>query len=146
MAQSYNTEQVAWVNYLVRMYENAPFEGVRIVNDYDNQYLLSVVSLEKKQYPNQNLMNRVASVAAMSQANTFINGSHISSEMIITISGKGNEKETEVIERIEASSVGYVQAMEQIAAFDADDGKVVFFYSVKLTDTKPSSKHEKKKH
>ena len=33
MAQSYNQERTAMTNFLVRMYENAPFEGVRAVDD-----------------------------------------------------------------------------------------------------------------
>ena len=42
-AQSYNQEKTALTNFLVRMYENAPFNGVRAVEDYDNAYLMSVV-------------------------------------------------------------------------------------------------------
>ena len=33
-AQSYNQERTALTNFLVRMYENAPFDGVRAVEDY----------------------------------------------------------------------------------------------------------------
>jgi len=47
MAQGYNTEKTALTNFLVRMYENAPFEGVRAVDDYEQQYLISVLTLEK---------------------------------------------------------------------------------------------------
>ena len=35
-AQGYSGDKVAFTNFLVRMYNNAPFEGVRAVNDYDN--------------------------------------------------------------------------------------------------------------
>ena len=41
-AQSYNSDRVAFTNFLVRMYMHAPFEGVRVVNDYDNAYLTKV--------------------------------------------------------------------------------------------------------
>ncbi len=33
--------------FLVRMYENAPFEGVKVVDDYDHRFLLSVLLLSK---------------------------------------------------------------------------------------------------
>ena len=46
-AQSYNQERIALENFLVRMYKNAPFEGVKIVSDYNNTYLLSVVLVKK---------------------------------------------------------------------------------------------------
>lgn len=41
-AQSYNSDRVAFTNFLIRMYNNAPFEGVRAVNDYDDAFLISV--------------------------------------------------------------------------------------------------------
>ncbi len=43
-AQSYNQEKTALANFLVRMYENAPFDGVRAVEDYEQSYLMSVVN------------------------------------------------------------------------------------------------------
>lgn len=42
-AQSYNQEKTALTNFLVRMYESAPFDGVKAVEDYENAYLMSVV-------------------------------------------------------------------------------------------------------
>ena len=39
-AQSYNSDKVSFTNFLVRMYNNAPFEGVRAVDDYDHAYLI----------------------------------------------------------------------------------------------------------
>lgn len=39
-AQSYNSDRVAFTNFLIRMYNNAPFEGVRAVNDYDDAFLI----------------------------------------------------------------------------------------------------------
>lgn len=45
-AQLYNQEHTALENFLVRMYRNTPFEGVKIVSDYENTYLLSVVCVK----------------------------------------------------------------------------------------------------
>ena len=67
-AQSYDAERTTLMNFLIRMYNNTPFEGVRIIEDYEEAYLLSVLTLEKSKYPNESTMNRVASVKAMSQA------------------------------------------------------------------------------
>lgn len=128
-AQSYNDEKVALTNFLVRMYKNAPFEGVRVVNDYNNNYLLSVLTLDKAKYPNQSVLNRVAGVKAMSQASRFFNGSNITSELIIYTSETPNkEGEAEVIETIRENSVGYVKALEQLTNFEGKDGRQVFIY------------------
>ena len=61
-AQSYNSDKVSFTNFLIRMYNNAPFEGVRAVEDYDNAYLISVLALDKEKYKTGSLLNRVASV------------------------------------------------------------------------------------
>jgi hypothetical protein len=63
-SQSINDDKVSLSNFLKRMYISNPFEGVKILDDYDHQYLVSVVNLDKTKYTNQSVMNRVAQVKA----------------------------------------------------------------------------------
>lgn len=141
-AQSYNAELTALTNFLVRMYNNAPFEGVRVVEDYEEAYLLSVLALEKSKYPNESTMDRVASVKAMSQASRFFNGSNITSDLIIRTSEKSDgSSDTEIIENIKENSVGYVKQLEMLTNFPAkDDGWQVFMYFKKLDIDKEETK------
>ena len=115
------------------MYVSTPFEGVKVVDDYNHQYLVSVISLDKAKYTNPSIMNRVAQVKAQSQANTFLNGSTIDMEMII----KTTEQKTkdsistlaESIENIKQNSIGFTQGLELLTNFDNADGKrMVFIY------------------
>ena len=78
--QSINDDKTSVTNFIKRMYNSAPFEGVKVIDDYDHQYFISVLSLEKGKYPNEAMMNRVAQVKGQSQANIFFNGSTISSD------------------------------------------------------------------
>ena len=129
MAQGYNTEKTALTNFLVRMYENAPFEGVRAVDDYNQQYLISVLTLEKAKYTNESVMFRVAGVKAMSQASRFFNGSSINSDLIIRTSEKSDGTgDTEMIETINEKSVGFVKSLELLTNFDIENGRMVFIY------------------
>ena len=129
MAQGYNTEKTALTNFLVRMYENAPFEGVRAVDDYEQQYLISVLTLEKAKYTNESVMFRVAGVKAMSQASRFFNGSSINSDLIIRTSEKSDGTgDTEMIETINEKSVGFVKSLELLTNFDIENGQMVFIY------------------
>ncbi len=129
MAQGYNTEKTSLTNFLVRMYENAPFEGVRAVDDYNQQYLISVLTLEKAKYPNESAMFRVAGVKAMSQASRFFNGSSITSDLIIRTSEKSDGTgDTEMIETINEKSVGFVKSLELLTNFDIENGRMVFIY------------------
>ncbi|KGF32888.1 hypothetical protein [Hoylesella buccalis] len=133
-AQSYDSERIAFTNFLVRMYTHAPFEGVRAVNDYENAYLISVLTLDKAKYKTEYTLNRVASVKAMAQASRFLNGSNISQEMIIHTTDKNNgTSDSEIIENIRENSIGYVKNLELLTNFKRKDGMQVFIFMCPLT-------------
>lgn len=133
-SQSFNDDKVAFSNYLKRMYASSPFEGVKIVDDYDHQYLLSVISLEKSKYSNPSISNRVAQIKAQSQANTFLNGAEIKMEMIITTKEKKDtsgklETITETVESIKQNSMGFSKGLELLNNFESSDSKrMVYMY------------------
>ena len=133
-SQSFNEDKVAFSNYLKRMYASSPFEGVKIVDDYDHQYLLSVISLEKSKYSNPSISNRVAQIKAQSQANTFLNGAEITMEMIITTKEKKDtsgklETITETVESIKQNSMGFSKGLELLNNFESSDSKrMVYMY------------------
>ncbi len=137
LAQGYNTERTSFTRFLVRMYNNAPFEGVRIVQDYDSTYLMSALSLDPAKYGgNESAMNRVAAVKAMSQASRFFNGSSITDDLIIrtTEDSITGHSTTEIIESICEHSMGYVQGLEQLTNFRAADGRQVFIFLGRKTE------------
>ena len=127
-AQGYNYEKVALTNFLTRMYRNAPFEGVRVVSDYDHSYLLSALTLDPKKYDDESKMNRVASVKAMSQANRFFNGSVITDDMVLKVVPEPQQDTKEVIELINDNSLGYVKALELLTSFPDDNERLVFMF------------------
>jgi len=128
-AQSYDSDRVAFTNFLIRMYTHAPFDGVRAVNDYDNAYLISVLALDKTKYKTEYILNRVASVKAMAQASRFLNGSNINQEMIIhTTNKEDGTSDSEIIENIRENSIGYVKALELLTNFQRKDGMQVFIF------------------
>jgi 6-pyruvoyl-tetrahydropterin synthase len=132
--QGYSDEKVSLTNFLKRMYTAKPFEGVKIVDDYDHQYLISVISLEKAKYTSESTMNRVAQVKAQSQASTFLNGATISMDMVITTkesNDSSNNVKTivETVEQIKQNSVGFSQGLELLTNFDNSDSlRMVFIY------------------
>ncbi|MDR1331050.1 MAG: hypothetical protein LBK07_03015 [Tannerella sp.] len=141
-AQGYNEDQTAFANFLKRMYGQTKFEGVKIVEDYDHQYFISVLSLERSLYKKQSDMFRVAQVKAMRQASEFVNGGTVSSDAVIRTTetkdpaGTKGEISVETVERIH--SVGFVQGMELLISFTpaADDTQTVFIYSRKIEAAK----------
>lgn len=130
-AQSYNDNLIDLTNFLVRMYKSAPFEGVMAVNDYDNYYLLVVVSTP--QNPSVTVMNRIASAKAMSTANEYYNGSTVATTTVIHTSGKSDTtSDAEISENIRIHSAGYVRVLQQMTNFKGSDGRQVFFFYKKL--------------
>jgi 6-pyruvoyl-tetrahydropterin synthase len=140
-SQSFNDEKVSLTNFIKRMYSSKPFEGVKIVDDYDHQYLVSVISLEKAKYTSEATMNRVAQVKAQSQANTFLNGSTISMDMVIsTKETKDSTNKTttivETVEQIKQNSMGFSQGLELLTNFDNSAAqRMVFIYSREMKPT-----------
>lgn len=138
--QSFDEDRVAFSNFIERMYDNAPFEGCRLVDDYDHSYFLSVVVLDKKKYTNATSMNRVAQVKSQRNAGEFFNGVQSYSEFIIKTpncqnhereSGKESEQ-IETFEVIKTTSVGFVQQMQLLTTFDDKENNKVYVY-FKLT-------------
>ena len=132
-AQSFNEDKTSFSNFIKRMYTAKPFEGVKIVDDYEHQYLFSVISLDKAKYNDPSVMNRIAQVKAQSQANTFLNGASISMDMVIKTSEKttsnSNTTLVETIESIKQNSTGFTQGLELLTNFDnADSKRLVFIY------------------
>lgn len=140
-AQSFNEDKTTFSNFVKRMYTATPFEGVKIVDDYDHQYLVSIISLDKAKYSDPSIMNRVAQVKAQSQANTFLNGASISMDMIIKTTEKTSKDSTsavvETIEQIKQNSLGFTQGLELLTNFEnADNKRMVFVYIRELIKEK----------
>jgi len=132
-SQSFNEDKTVFANFVKRMYMVTPFEAVKIIDDYDHQYIISVVSLEKANYTNPSTMNRVAQIKAQSQANTFFNGSTIASEIVIKTTEKKSKDSTntivETIESIKENATGFTKGLELLTNFDNTDSKrMVFIY------------------
>ena len=138
--QSFNEDKTSMTNFIKRMYIATPFEGVKIIDDYDHQYLVSVLSLDKAKYTSPSIMNRVAQVKAISQANTLLNGSSISTDIVIkTTEQKAGDKTNTVVESIESikeNAVGFSQGLELLTNFDDEQSKrMVFIYYREIKKT-----------
>lgn len=135
-AQSFDQERIALAKFIERMYNSSPFEGCRIVDDYDNSYLLSVVELDKSKYKTSSVMNRVAQVKSQRNAGEFFNGTQSYSEITIRTPKsevKGGSKEmAETYEIIRANSTGFVQQMALLTQFESNESMTVFVFYKKI--------------
>lgn len=135
-SQGYNDTQAAMAMFVERMYNSAPFEGCRIIEDYDCNYLISIVALEKSKYKTTSSMNRVAQVKAQRNAGEFCNGTQSYSEFVVKTPQRKDNQATdsmqlsEVFEVIKTKSTGYVKQLQLLTQFDSSDKlKIYVFYT-----------------
>ncbi len=137
-SQSYNQEKVALTNFLVRMYRAEPFEGVKVVSDYDNNYLLSVV-LVANNGQSEIARNRIAQVKSQRQISQYLGGLvQVSSETIIRTTEKVKEEKSveEITDIIKENSIGFTKAMEVLTVIDTPNKQKCYMFYRKAEEMK----------
>jgi len=132
--QNFNSVKIAWIKYLQRMYKASPFDGVKVLEDTDDTYLISVLKLDPSKYGNkQSVIFRIATIKAQEQASRFFNNSKVTSSDIIirTKEANGNDS-TITIEKIQSNLVGYVKGLELANSFQDESNNIVFIYASKI--------------
>lgn len=130
-SQSINDDKISLSNFIKRMYENSPFDGVKLIEDYNQQYLVSVISLNKAKFNNDIItMSKVSKLKAQNQLNIFLNGSQISSETVIRTTQNQTDSvaNTITIEQIKENATGFVNEIELLYNFDYQSNQLVFIY------------------
>ena len=136
-AQSYDQERTALKNFLVRMYKAEPFEGVKVVSDYENNYLLSVVLV--KNSASESATNRIAQVKSQRQVSQYLGGLvQVSSETIIRTTEKVKEDKTieEITDIIKENSIGFTKAMEVLTVIDTPNKQKCYMFYRKAEEMK----------
>lgn len=135
-AQSYNSDRVSLTNFLVRMYKAEPFEGVKVVSDYENNYLLSVV-LVADNGQSESARNRIAQVKSQRQTSQYLGGLITSqSETIIRTTENVKEEKTieEITDIIKENSIGFTKAMEVLTVIDAPNNQKCYMFYRKVEE------------
>lgn len=129
-SQSINTEKTAFINFLKRQYEQEKYEGIKLIEDYDKTYIISILSLSNKTYPSSNIMFRVAKVKATQQIGAYIDGTQISSDLLIRSIESEDSIKVEKVEIIREHSNSFTQNVELLTHFSKKDrtDEVVFIY------------------
>lgn len=133
-SQNLNTEKTAFINFLKRQYEQEKHEGIRLVEDYDKVYIISVLSLSDKAYPSSNIMFRVAKVKAAQQIGAYMDGTRISSDMLIRSTESGDSIQIEKVEIIREYSNSFTRNVELLTHFSKKDktDEVAFIYGKEI--------------
>lgn len=133
-AQDFGGSKVGLANFARRMFNSQAFDGVKMLQTEEGiPYMISVVSLKKDPSRSESVQSRVASVKSKAFASQYINGSNISSEVIIVTKEEKRKDsiitKTELQETLKETSMGFAEGMELLINFESNDGKqVVYIY------------------
>ena len=133
-AQDFGGDKVGIANFARRMYNTHPFNGVKLLQTQDGQdYMISVVELKKDPAKSESIQSRIASIKAKAYASQYVNGSNVSTEVVIvTTEQKAKDSvitKTQMQEILKESSMGFAEGMELLIIFDSNDGKqTVYVY------------------
>ena len=125
-SQDYGGDKVGIGNFVRRMYQSQPFSGIKLLQTQDgHDYMVSVVEVNKDPSRSESIQSRIASVKAKAYASQYLNGSNISSEVIVvTTENKRKDSvynSTTIQEILKESSIGFVEGMELLSKFESPD-------------------------
>jgi hypothetical protein len=116
--------------FVKNIYLKEPFDGSRIVSSPNNNFFISVVSLDPTKYTNPSLMDKVAQIKSNQQANAIFNGTTISSDIIVSTEQNFKGERTSTLEIIREQSMGIIKGLISLLKFNSNNKKVYVFYQV----------------
>jgi hypothetical protein len=133
-AQDFGGDKVSIGNFVRRVYNSQPFNGVKVLHAQDGlDYLISVVELKIDLSKSESIQSRIASVKAKAYASQYINGSNVSTEVLVVATEERIKdsviNKTTIQEILKENSVGFVDFMELLTNFGTSDGsKTVYVF------------------
>lgn len=113
--------------YITNLYNESPFEGVKIVEEKDVSYLISLSVQVVSGHKTSSTKNRVAQIKARRNAMVFLNGSNITSETIIktgeTITNNNVTYYETYMDEIKENAAGFLDGMQVLTTFTSNNGK-----------------------
>ena len=136
-SQDYSTGKVGLGNFIRRMYISQPFNGVKLLQTQEGEdYLVSVVELKKDPSKSETIQSRIASVKAKAYASQYINGSNVTTEVIVVTTEERLKdsviNKTTMQETLKESSMGFVDGIELLTKFDSPDNIHLVYVYYKL--------------
>jgi hypothetical protein len=118
--------------FLLAQLKNSLFDGARIVSAPNNKFIITSVSLDNSKYATPELRDKVAHMKAMQMVNSMLNGSTITSEMIIFVDKAGRSSEADNVEKIKVQAMGFINGLELLTKKELVSEKTTYLYFSRL--------------
>jgi hypothetical protein len=108
------------------------FDGARIISAPNNKYMVSVVTLENAKYTTSESRDKVAHMKAKQMLNTLVNGSTITSDVIIRTDESDQSTEVTNTEVIREQAMGFIQGLELLSSQEIQPAKTTYIFYTKF--------------
>jgi hypothetical protein len=108
------------------------FDGARIISSPNNKYMVSVVALENAKYTTSESRDKVAHMKAKQMVNTLVNGSTITSDVIIRTDENDQATEVTNTEVIREQAMGFIQGLELLSSQEIQPAKTTYIFYTKI--------------
>jgi hypothetical protein len=119
-------------SFATEIIKKNPVDGARIISAPNNKYIISTISLENTKYTSTEMRDKVAFMKAKQQVNSMLNGSTITSDLIIRTDDKDKNTEINNTEFIREQSMGFIQGLELLFGKEITQNKTTYLYYSKI--------------
>lgn len=118
--------------FLTNTLRKKPFDGARIISAPNNKYMVAVVNLENAKYTSIESRDKVAQMKAKQMVNTLVNGSTMSSDLILRTDETDQATEVTSTELIREQAMGFIQGLELLSSSEITPGKTTYIFHYKI--------------
>lgn len=119
-------------SFVTEIIKKKSIDGARIISAPNNKYIISSISLENAKYASPEMRDKVAFLKAKQYVNTVINGSTITSDLIIRTDNTDKNTEISNTEFIREQSIGFIQGLELLFGKEITQSKTTYVYYSKI--------------
>jgi hypothetical protein len=134
-----NTKQITYLflcetlaDFVYEKLNSKIFDGARIISAPNKKYIVSVVTLDNSKYTSPEMRDKAAFMKAKQFVNTMVNGSTISSDLVLRTDE--NDKQTAInsTETIREQAMGFIQGLEILDSKELTTNKTTYIYYSKI--------------
>lgn len=115
--------------FITSVIKKKNIDGARIIAAPGNKYIISTMTLDNSKHATPEMRDRVAQLKSKQMVNTLVNGSTITSDIIIKTDENAEQPDIEVIKE---HAMGFIQGMELLFGKEFTANKTTYVYYSKI--------------
>jgi hypothetical protein len=115
-------------DFVVKTIKKKAFDGARIISAPANKYLVAVVTLDNSKYTSATMRDKAASMKAKQMTNTLVNGSVITSDIVIKTEESEKAATVSSTEIVKENAMGTINGLELLKAQEINPNQTTYIY------------------